>query len=194
MNTPNKLTIIRVVLIPVFMAFYLMEGMGWFLAAFAVFLAAAITDHFDGKLARQYNQVTTFGKLMDPIADKLLIFGAFLCFMQRGQGHINAWIIMIVLLREFLVTGVRMLAMGENNVIAASIWGKAKTVSQFVLVIAVMVFEFITMCFKFMPFSTDFIAGIMDVLIYIMIAVSVILTIFSGWDYVWKNRGILTFK
>lgn len=194
MNTPNKLTIIRVVLIPVFMAFYLMEGMGWLLVAFAVFLAAAITDHFDGKLARQYNQVTTFGKLMDPIADKLLIFGAFLCFMQRGQGHINAWIIMVVLLREFLVTGVRMLAMGENNVIAASIWGKAKTVSQFVLVIAVMVFEFITMSFEFMPFSTDIIAKIMDVLIYIMISVSVILTIFSGWDYVWKNRGLLTFK
>ncbi len=194
MNTPNKLTIIRVVLIPVFMAFYLMEGMGWLLAAFVVFLAAAITDHFDGKLARQYNQVTTFGKLMDPIADKLLIFGAFLCFMQKGQGHINAWIIMVVLLREFLVTGVRMLAMGENNVIAASIWGKAKTVSQFVLVIAVMVFELITMCFKFMPFSTDIIASVMDVLTYIMVVVSVILTIFSGWDYVWKNKGLLTFK
>ncbi len=194
MNTPNKLTIIRVILIPIFMAFYLIEGMGWLFAAFVVFLAAAITDHFDGKLARQNNQVTTFGKLMDPIADKLLIFGAFLCFMQRGQGHINAWIIMIVLLREFLVTGVRMLAMGENNVIAASIWGKAKTVSQFVLVIAVMVFEFAAQCFAFVPFSTDVIVYIMDILTYIMVAVSVVLTIFSGWDYVWKNRNLLTFK
>ncbi len=194
MNTPNKLTVIRVILIPIFMACYLMNGMGWLAAAFLVFLAAAITDHYDGKLARENNQVTTFGKLMDPIADKLLIFGAFLCFMQKGTGHINAWIIMIVLLREFLVTGVRMLAMGENNVIAASIWGKSKTVSQFVLVIGVMVFEFITMCFEFMPFSTDIIATVMDVLTYIMVAVSVVLTIFSGFDYVWKNKGIITFK
>lgn len=194
MNTPNKLTVIRVILIPIFMALYLMNGMGWQVAAFLVFLAAAITDHYDGKLARENNQVTTFGKLMDPIADKLLIFGAFLCFMQKGVGHINSWIIMIILLREFLVTGVRMLAMGENNVIAASIWGKAKTVAQFVLVIAVMVFEFVTMCFDFMPFSTDIIAYIMDILTYIMVGVSVILTIFSGFDYVWKNRSIITFK
>lgn len=194
MNTPNKLTVIRVILIPVFMALYLIEGMGTLTLAFLVFLAAAITDHYDGKLARENNQVTTFGKLMDPIADKLLIFGALLCFMQRGTGHINSWIIMVILLREFLVTGVRMLAMGENNVIAASIWGKAKTVSQFVLVIAVMVFEFITMCFEFMPFSTEIIAYIMDILTYIMVAVSVILTIFSGFDYVWKNKSIITFK
>ncbi len=194
MNTPNKLTIIRAVMIPLFMALYLMDGMGWLIGAILVFLAAAITDHYDGKLARQNNQVTTFGKLMDPIADKLLIFGAFLCFMQKGVGHINAWVIMIVLLREFLVTGVRMLAMGEDNVIAASIWGKLKTVSQFVLVIAVMVFELATMCFEFVPLSTDIIAYIMDVLTYIMVVVSVILTIFSGWDYVWKNRALLTFK
>ncbi len=194
MNTPNKLTIVRVVLIPLFMMFYLAEDMVSLIMAFLVFLAAAITDHFDGKLARQNNQVTTFGKLMDPIADKLLIFGAFLCFMQRDMGHINAWVLIIVLFREFLVTGVRMIAMGENNVIAASMWGKAKTVSQFVLVIAVMVFEIITMCFDFMPFSTDILAYVMDVLTYIMLVVSVVLTIYSGWDYVWKNRGILTFK
>lgn len=187
MNIPNKLTVIRVILIPVFMLFYLMESEPLLYIALAVFVAATLTDHFDGKLARRNNQVTTFGKLMDPIADKLLIISAFVCFVQKGVPYISVWVVVIVLAREFIVTGVRMLAMGENNVIAASIWGKAKTVSQFVLVIAVIVFEAASL-------HLPQIIAALNIVICIMTIVSVVLTVLSGWDYVWKNRDLLTFK
>ena len=187
MNTPNKLTVLRVVLIPVFMLFYIMQGEAALYIALAVFIAATLTDHYDGKLARKNNQITTFGKLMDPIADKMLVIAALICFMYEHKPYITVWVIIIVLAREFIVSGVRMLAMGENNVIAASIWGKAKTVSQFILIIAVMVFEAAAI---HLPQITP----VTDVIVCVMTVVSTALTVVSGWDYVWKNRELLTFK
>lgn len=191
MNTPNKLTTLRIVLVPIFMAFYMMFSMAkteWALyAALIVYLGAAATDQLDGYLARKNNQVTTFGKLMDPLADKLLVLAALVCFAEAGVPYITSWVIVIILAREFIVSGVRMLAMGENNVIAASIWGKAKTVSQFILTVAVMVFEAIVI---YLPVLEP----VTNIIICIMTVVAVMLTIFSGWDYVWKNRGLITFK
>lgn len=187
MNTPNKLTVIRVILIPAFMIFYMMQAEWALYTALAIFIAAALTDQLDGYLARKNNQVTTFGKLMDPLADKILVLAALVCFVEKGVPYITSWVIVIILAREFIVSGVRMLAIGENNVIAASIWGKAKTVSQLVLTIAVMVFQAAAL---YIPQ----IVPVTDVLIGIMSVVAVILTIFSGWDYVWKNRSLLIFK
>lgn len=187
MNTPNKLTLLRVILIPIYMLFYLMESQTALFVAIFVFLAAAITDQLDGYLARKNNQVTTFGKLMDPLADKMLIMSALICFVQQDVKFISSWVVVIILARELIVSGIRMIAMGENTVIAASIWGKAKTVSQLVLVIGVMVFE--AFC-VYVPAAQ----GICDIAVCVFATVATVLTIFSGWDYVWKNRKLLSFK
>lgn len=187
MNTPNKLTLFRVFLIPIYMICYLCFGMVGTYLAIAVFLLASWTDHLDGKLARKNNQVTTFGKLMDPLADKMLTMAALISFVERDIPYVTAGVVMVILARELIVTGIRMLAMGENQVIAASMWGKAKTVSQFVLVIAVMVFEIAKGFFSLW-------AGILDGITLVLTVVATVLTIYSGFDYVWKNRSLLTFR
>ena len=187
MNIPNKLTIFRVLLIPVYMILYLTQGVTVKYAAIAVFILAALTDQLDGYLARKNNQITNFGKLMDPLADKMLIMAAMICFVQKDVKYVNAGVVMIILARELMVTGIRMVAMGDNKVIAASIWGKAKTVSQFVLTIGVMVFEIAR---TYIPQY----GGIMDMLTLVFVIVAVVLTIFSGIDYCYKNWHLLEFK
>ncbi len=136
MNLPNKLTLIRIVLVPVTMALLLT---GHFYIGLAVFAVASITDFFDGYIARKYNLVTSFGKIMDPLADKILVFGALLCFLQLG--FINAWSVVVILAREFFVTGMRVVAVSKGNVIAASLWGKIKTnVQLFAVIIGFITF------------------------------------------------------
>ena len=130
MNLPNKLTLIRIVLVPVCMALMLT---GHFYIALGVFIVASITDFFDGYIARKNNLVTSFGKIMDPLADKILVFGALLCFLQLG--FINSWCVAIILAREFFVTGMRVVAVDKGKVIAASWWGKVKTNVQIFSVI-----------------------------------------------------------
>ena len=187
MNTPNKLTVIRVILIPFFMLFYMNFGIVGRYLALAVFLIAAITDHFDGKLARKHNQITTFGKLMDPMADKLLILSALICFVSQSVPFVTPWVVVIILARELIVTGIRMLALGENTVIAASMWGKMKSVSQIVLVIAAMLREILVMHMAETAEWTDW-------CLCVLVIAAVALTILSGWDYVWKNRHLIQFR
>ena len=134
MNLPNKLTLLRIVLVPVCMALTLMGHFYWALGVFAV---ASITDFFDGFIARKYNLVTSFGKIMDPLADKILVFGALLCFLQMG--FINSWCVVIIMAREFFVTGMRVVAVDKGKVIAASWWGKIKTNVQLFSVILVYI-------------------------------------------------------
>lgn len=137
LNTPNKLTIIRIIITPVFLAVFLMENLPHrFLIALLIFSAAAITDAVDGKLARKNNQITNFGKLLDPIADKVLTTSALLAFMSMGL--CNIWIVMIVLTREFAISSIRMIAASNGVVIPANIWGKIKTVSQMTFTIVIM--------------------------------------------------------
>lgn len=136
MNLPNKLTLIRIVLVPVCMALTLL---GYMYGALAVFIVAAITDFFDGYIARKYNLVTSFGKIMDPLADKILVFGALLCFIEMG--FIPSWTVAIILAREFFVTGMRVVAVDKGKVIAASWWGKVKTnVQIFAVIIGFLTF------------------------------------------------------
>lgn len=187
MNTPNKLTLLRVVLIPFFMICFMHGSEIGLYSAIAVFLAATLTDNLDGHLARKNNQVTTFGKLMDPLADKLLITSALVCFLAKGCMYINVWVVMIILARELTVTGIRMIALGDNQVIAASMWGKAKTVSQFIMIVSVMVNEIV-----FMHISGGFAAYNYFVLISVIAAA--VLTIYSGADYAVKNRKLIKFK
>lgn len=179
MNTPNKLTILRVLLVPVFIWALLSDMLP---LALAVFVIASLTDQLDGHLARKYNQVTTFGKLMDPLADKILTISALVCFLEVKADFIYSWMVMIIIARELIVTGIRQLAMGENTVIAASAWGKAKTVSQLVAIIAVMLDMIIPL--RYGSFCLTF----------WLIIIAVVLTVYSGIDYVVKNRKLLTFK
>ncbi len=179
MNTPNKLTLLRVIMVPLFI--WAITS-GYYIAAVVIFALAAITDQLDGHIARKNNQITTFGKLMDPLADKILTISALVCFLEIDADFINSWVVMTIIARELIVTGIRQLAMGENTVIAASQWGKAKTVSQMAAIIAVMIDLIIPL--RWGGFCLTF----------WLIALAVVLTVYSGIDYVVKNRHLITFK
>lgn len=176
MNTPNKLTVLRMILVPVFMVLMMFEGFAFEMAGLVVFIVASVTDWLDGYLARRDNLVTTFGKFMDPLADKMLTTAALLVLMERG--YISSWVLLIVLGREFLVAGIRLAAVGEGKVIAASWWGKVKTVAQMIAIIASIILMNIP----------NFDA---TVIINILIWISTILTLIAGVEYVVKNKDFI---
>ena len=176
MNLANKITILRILMIPIFMVFMLMKFPYHMEAALVVFLAASLTDKLDGYLARKYNMITDFGKFMDPLADKLLVTGAFVILIQLGR--IEAWIVFIILAREFAVTGLRTLAAAQNVIIAASNYGKIKTVTQIIAIVLLLLGNY--------PFSL--IKLPMDI---IMIYTTLIITILSGLDYFSKNKQVI---
>ena len=141
MNLPNKLTLGRIILVPLMVAALLIDFPFNNLVALIIFAAASITDLLDGKIARKQNLVTDFGKFADPLADKILVLATLLCFVQNG--YCDCVAVIIVLFREFSVTSIRLIAASSGEVIAANIWGKAKTVSQMIAVIAILVMQFI---------------------------------------------------
>lgn len=176
MNLPNKLTVLRVLMIPFFVVFMLMDivpGMDKWIAL-AIFVVASLTDLLDGKIARKYNLVTNFGKFMDPLADKLLVSSAMICLVEMGR--LPAWIVIIIISREFIISGFRLVASDSGIVIAASYWGKFKTVFQMVMIIVMI-----------MDLGSSF-AMLETILIY----VALILTVVSLVDYVAKNKEVLT--
>ena len=178
MNLPNKLTIFRVILIPFFVFFMLapfFEGFGNYIAL-AIFCVASLTDLLDGKIARKRNLVTNFGKFMDPLADKLLVCSALICLIELNL--IPSWIVIIIIAREFIISGFRLVASDNGVVIAASYWGKFKTVSQMFIVI-VMVFNY--------SLQNEILYWIGIVLMYIALA----LTLVSLIDYIAKNKDVL---
>ncbi|KUO75303.1 MAG: CDP-diacylglycerol--glycerol-3-phosphate 3-phosphatidyltransferase [Clostridia bacterium BRH_c25] len=176
MNLANKITLLRIFMIPVFMVLMLMEFPYHMEAALAVFLIASLTDKLDGYLARKYNMITDFGKFMDPLADKLLVTGAFVVLVQLGR--IEAWIVFVILAREFAVTGLRSLAAAQNVIIAASNYGKIKTVAQIIAISVLLLGNY--------PFSLINIP--MDI---IMVYAALIITILSGLDYFSKNKQVI---
>ena len=136
MNLPNKLTILRVIMIPFFVAALLYDGganQNMRYVAAALFIIASLTDMLDGKIARKYNLVTNFGKFMDPLADKLLVCSALICFVELDK--LPAWMVIIIIAREFIISGFRLVASDNGIVIAASWWGKSKTISQMIMII-----------------------------------------------------------
>ena len=176
MNLPNKLTILRVILVPFFVFFILapyFEGYGNYIAV-AIFIIASFTDFLDGYLARKHNLVTNFGKFMDPLADKLLVCSALICLIETG--HLASWIVIIIIAREFIISGFRLVASDNGVVIAASYWGKFKTVSQMLMVI-ILILD--------IPLAAFQIIG--TVLTYVALA----LTVISLVDYVVKNKDVL---
>ena len=176
MNLPNKLTLFRVILIPFFVFFLLapyFDGYGNYIAV-AIFIVASITDFLDGKIARKYHLVTNFGKFMDPLADKLLVSSALICLVALNK--IPAWIVIVIIAREFIISGFRLVAADNGVVIAASYWGKFKTAFQMVTVIVLI-----------LNIPGEVFAVIGTVLIYI----SLVLTVISLIDYIAKNKDVL---
>ena len=142
MNTPNKLTVLRLIFVPFYVFFLLMPSIPHhYIIAIVLFGAAAYTDHLDGKIARKNNMITDFGKFADPLADKIMILAALACFVQTGLT--NAIILILIISREFMVTSIRLVASSQGKVVAANNWGKAKTISQIAAVLAVMLMQYV---------------------------------------------------
>ena len=178
MNLPNKLTTFRVILIPFFVFFLIspfFDGYGNYIAL-AIFIIASLTDMADGKIARKYNLVTNFGKFMDPLADKLLVCSALICLIALDR--IPAWIVIVIISREFIISGFRLIAAENGIVIAANYWGKFKTVSQMIMIILLLI---------------D-LGGVFDILEQIFIWLSLALTVISLITYIWQNRSVLSMQ
>ena len=176
MNLPNKLTILRVCMIPFFVLFMLTDLGGPYgkYISVLIFAAASFTDFLDGKIARKYHLVTNFGKFMDPLADKLLVCSAMICMIPLGK--LQAWFVIIIIAREFIISGFRLVAADNGIVIAASYWGKFKTVSQMFMIIVLI---------------AD-LGGVFDIVGTVLIWLSLILTVVSLIDYIAKNVQVLT--
>lgn len=181
MNLPNILTIIRIAMIPFFVAAFLAGGISDWITL-AIFVIAAITDYFDGAIARKQNIVTDFGKLMDPLADKLIVMSAFICFTAAGLLH--PIVTIITMSREFLVTGLRMIASSKGKVIAADIWGKIKTVLQDAAIIAILLQSAVGAA------DGSFIGVAVRICIWLM----TIMTVVSAANYCINNREFFAGK
>ena len=189
MNLPNKLTVVRIVLAPRFLLLAVWDFPFHYAASLVVFIAAALTDMFDGKIARARGLITNLGKFLDPLADTMLSPAEFLLFLVTGQ--MDVWGLMLVLTREFMVTSVRLLAAKDGTVIAASIWGKTKTVAQFIAIIYTLTaLEFSTWQHTVLGgFALpDAVFSVPLVIGQVFIWISVVLTVVSGIEYVWGNR------
>ena len=176
MNLPNKLTVLRVIMVPFFVFFMLTDFAGdagkWI--ALVLFCLASLTDMLDGKIARARNLVTNFGKFMDPLADKLLVCSAMICLIPAGK--LPAWVVIVIIAREFIISGFRLVSADSGIVIAASYWGKFKTVSQMFMVIVLI---------------AD-LGGVFDTVGTVLIWIALILTVVSLIDYIAKNVEVLT--
>jgi CDP-diacylglycerol---glycerol-3-phosphate 3-phosphatidyltransferase len=172
MNLANKITLLRIFLVPVFLIFIAVKIPYGIYIATSIFIIASLTDKLDGYIARSRNQVTRFGKIMDPLADKLLVTSALVALVEFHM--IPSWIAMIIIAREFAITGLRSVAAAEGNVIAASNLGKAKTVTQVIAIIAALI-------------NIDFKPPIFTYIFYITMAAAVVITLVSGVDYFYKN-------
>lgn len=179
MNTPNKLTVARMIMVP-FLVVFLLTGWGGEANRYIsliLFVAASITDWFDGYLARKNHLVTNFGKFMDPLADKLLVCSATICMIELGR--LPAWFVIIIIGREFIISGFRLIAAENGIVIAANYWGKFKTVSQMIMIILLIL---------------HFDLSVFVILEQIFIWLSLALTVISLMTYIWQNRSVLSMQ
>ncbi len=192
MNLPNKLTVLRIILVPFYIFFLLMPGIPHhYLIALIIFAAASYTDHLDGKIARKYNMITDFGKFADPLADKIMILAALACFVQLGLT--NAIVLTVIISREFMVTAMRLVASSKGKVVAANSWGKAKTVSQIIAVLIILILQYILELGNMKLINNDttslsvpfWIAG--EALLWISAA----LTVISGVIYIVQNSEFI---
>ena len=178
MNLPNKLTVLRVIMVPFFVFFMLTDVGGaankWI--ALVLFIVASLTDMLDGKIARKYNLVTNFGKFMDPLADKLLVCSAMICLIPLGK--LPTAVVIVIIAREFIISGFRLVAADNGVVIAASYWGKFKTVSQMVMII-LLILNF---------------GGVFEILTQVFVWASLALTVISLITYIVQNKNVISMQ
>ena len=190
MNLPNKLTMLRIIMIPFFVFFLLSNIPGKDIIALVLFCAASLTDLADGKIARKYNLVTDFGKFMDPLADKILVISVMIAFVELRR--FSAWLLIIVILREFAISGIRMIAASKNDVIAARMIGKVKTATQ-VVAISYLMFE--PLLLKIFGFGFTGYANLqinaITIIGDVLLGISMVMVVVSGVDYIIKGKKYL---
>ena len=194
---PNRITLFRIVLVMFFIPALLADTMMWSYVALLVFSIASISDFFDGYIARKYNVISNFGKVMDPLADKILVTAALMCFVQLKI--VPVWMVIIIISREFLISGMRILAAQEGKIIVASNWGKAKTITQIIAIIAILVLitvfhtlnHFDIHVEKAEIFGIQAKVMLMKILPYILMFIATSTALISGMEYLFKNKKII---
>lgn len=189
MNLPNKLTLSRVVLTVVFMFFLFSQGVTHKILALIIFTIAAFTDFLDGYLAKKFNLISDFGKFMDPIADKILTLSAFLAFVELGL--VSAWMVILIIFREFIITGIRLMALRKNRVLEATLAGKHKTVSQILAIFTILIFITLREIGYSLEFWTPKSQYYFEITIFCLMFVTVVLTVISGASFLIRNKKIL---
>ncbi|MBQ8572975.1 MAG: CDP-diacylglycerol--glycerol-3-phosphate 3-phosphatidyltransferase [Ruminococcus sp.] len=192
MNLPNKLTVLRILLVPFMIAALLIPFAHHVLVAGLIFGAASITDCLDGKIARKRNLITAFGKFADPLADKILVIASLICFIALGW--CDPVLPIVVLFREFAVTSVRLVAASKGNVVAANIWGKLKTVSQIVAIVAIFVMQYFTeLCtLGIIPLDTSIFGGIFYIIGEVLLWITGVVAVISGVIYVLECKEYIS--
>ena len=195
MNLPNKLTLLRIILVPFFIATILIDFPLHYLVSGILFGIASVTDSLDGRIARSQNLVTDFGKFADPLADKILVISALVCFLQTGLlGVYGAIPVVVVLFREFAVSGIRLVAASSGKVVAANIWGKIKTVSQMVGIASIFAMQSILEIMSLLNYSVKGLSEIFLVIGITVVWISTLFTIISGVIYIKDNSSFLKDK
>lgn len=196
MNLPNKLTVIRIILVPFFVAAILIDFPFNYLWALIIFAIASITDMLDGKIARKKNLITDFGKFADPLADKILVLAALLCFVQNGLCDCIA--VILILFREFSVTSIRLTAAANGKVVPANIWGKIKTVSQMSAIVIILLLQFILELINTGFFGNAelyyTLSPVFTVVGYVLVWISTVFSIISGVIYILQNKHFINEK
>lgn len=195
MNLPNKLTILRIILVPFFVLFMLLSGDIFphhSLVALAIFGIASYTDHLDGKIARRDHLITNFGKLMDPLADKIMVMSALVCFVANGMT--NTVFVLLIMVREFAVTSIRLIAVEQGRVIPANNWGKAKTVSQIVAICIVLLTQYILDlgAYGILALPTETLSPIFTWVNFVVMAIATLLAVVSGIIYAKDAKDLFT--
>lgn len=189
MNLPNKLTLSRIALTVVFLFFLFAHGVSYKILALAIFAIAAFTDFLDGHIAKRFNLISDFGRFMDPIADKILTLAAFLAFVEMGL--LPAWMVVIIIFREFIITGVRLMALRKNRLIEATLAGKHKTASQMFAIFTILIFIILREIGYTLEFWTSRFQHYFEITIFCLMFVTVVLTLISGVSFFIRNKDIL---
>ncbi len=196
MNLPNRLTVWRIALTPVFVSALLLPNFPWGKTlALGIFIVASITDWYDGWLARTRNLETAFGALLDPVADKILTCAAFICFVelrdQNGNALVQAWMSLVIVSRDFLVTGLRLVARERGVVLQAEQFGKHKTASQMIAIILILTGLAARSEWRSFGFDPTRFDVVFSTAVFWLVLVTVVLTVWSGWNFFWKNRELV---
>ena len=194
MNLPNKLTVARIIMVPFFVVFLVNVTIPHhFLIAGLIFALASFTDLLDGKIARKRNLVTNFGKFLDPLADKILVISALVCFVNLGLAEL--WFVLIIIAREFMVTSIRLIAVNTGEVIAANIWGKAKTVSQMVAIVGILIMQYLQELINLSVMPSFTVGQFSSSTVFwfagnVLVGISTLFTIISGAIYLKQNWNL----